>query len=58
MEKVLHKVHDCVLNNMDKQQLPHLVSRDLSTAFDTADHKILKDNAAMFWVSRYSSAVD
>ena len=41
-ETALLKVHNDILMNMDNQQVTLLVPLDLSTAFDTIDHSIMR----------------
>ena len=42
-ETVLLRLSDEILQNMDKQCITALVAVDLSAAFDTVEHQILKD---------------
>ena len=42
-ETVLLRLSDEILQNMDRQCITPLVAVDLSTAFDTVEHRILKD---------------
>ena len=42
-ETVLFRLSDEMLQNMDRQCVMPLVAVDLSAAFDTVEHRILKD---------------
>ena len=58
------KLHHDLLLGMEKQKVTVLIGLDLSAAFDTVDHKILKetlknmygvDGDALLWFSSYLS---
>ena len=40
-ETILIKLADKILNGMEMKQLSMIIAMDLSTAFDTVNHKIL-----------------